>query len=151
MDIEAIAIYWRDRPGKVTGALQTLQKELGYLEEGAMEELASALGVPFSRMYGVATFFSAFRLKPRGRTHIQVCRGTACHVRGAGEIVEKLERDLNVVTGETTDDGQFSLETVRCLGCCGLAPVVTVNEATHGRLSQARVGRLCRSIEDHDL
>jgi len=150
MDVEALARYWRNRPGKVTGALQALQKEAGYLEENAMNRLAEALEVPLTQLYGVATFFSAFRLEPRGRRHIQVCQGTACHVRGGARIMEKLQRDLGVAPGEVTGDGRFSLEAVRCLGCCGLAPVAVVNDSLHGRLNQARMGRLFRSIEDQD-
>lgn len=150
MDIEAIALYWRDRPGKVTAALKALQKELGYLEEGAMKKLAEALDVPYSQLYGVATFFSAFRLEPRGKTHVKVCRGTACHVRGADQIIEKLERDLEIEAGKTTPDRRFSLEVVRCLGCCGLAPVVAVNETTYARFSQVRTERLLHSSEGND-
>ncbi len=150
MDLEAIAEYWRNRPGMITGALHALQEKLGYLNEEATYALAAALEVPLSRVYSVATFYSSFRLKPVGRYHIQVCHGTACHVRGAVQLTEKLERDLDIDLGGTTVDGNYSLEEVRCLGCCGLAPVVQVNEVIQGRMNQLRLERLIRSSEDKD-
>jgi NADH-quinone oxidoreductase subunit E len=148
VDIEAIAQNWRNRPGMVTGALHALQQRLGYLDEEGMKALATALEVPPSQVYSVATFYSSFRLAPIGRSHFQVCHGTACHVRGAVQLSEKLERDLDLATGGTTPDGNYSLEEVRCLGCCGLAPVVQVNEVIHGRMNQIRLGRLIRPNED---
>jgi NADH-quinone oxidoreductase subunit E len=128
--------------------LQELQSVRGYLAEDSMRELAAELDVPLSRLYSVATFFTAFRLKPLGRRHFQVCKGTACHVRGAESLTAGLARGLAVPEGETAADGSFSLESVRCLGCCGLAPVVKVNDAVHGRQSPARIARLVRSFED---
>jgi NADH-quinone oxidoreductase subunit E len=98
----------------------------------------------------VATFYAAFRLRPLGRHHIQVCHGTACHVRGAVHLTGKLHRVLGVDTGEVTPDGLFSLEEVRCLGCCGLAPVVKIDDVVHGRLNQVRLERLLRPAEDRD-
>jgi NADH:ubiquinone oxidoreductase subunit E len=147
MTIEAIAQRWQNRPGSITGALQDLQKQRGYLEEEAIRRLSEALNVPLSQVYGVATFFAAFRLKPRGQHHFQVCHGTACHVRGASQLMEKLKRDLQLNAGETSSDGRFSLEAVRCLGCCGLAPVVKLNEVVQGRLNQTRLSRLLRPGE----
>lgn len=150
MDIETIAEHWRGRSGKLTGALHALQEMAGYLDEEAVKRLATALEVPLSQAYSVATFFASFRLEPIGSQHIQICHGTACHVRGAVQLTEKLERDLGVNTGGTTSDRSFSLEEVRCLGCCGLAPVVQVNEVIHGRMNQVRVERLLRPSEDED-
>lgn len=150
MDIETIGHYWRGRPGKVTGALHALQEGLGYLDETAVKRLADSLEVPLSQVYGVATFFGSFRLAPVGKHHIQVCHGTACHVQGAVQISGKLERDLEIASGETSIDGRFSLEEVRCLGCCGLAPVVQINDVIHGRMNQIRLERLFRSNEDQD-
>lgn len=150
MDIEATAEEWRDRPGMITGALHALQEGLGFLEENALKRLAVAFQVPLSQVYGVATFFAAFRLKPIGRHHFQVCHGTACHVRGAVQLTQKLERDLDLVTGETSPDRSCSLEEVKCLGCCGLAPVVQVNETVHGRMNQTRLERLLRPSEEDD-
>ena len=150
MDIEAIAQNWRNRPGMVTGALHALQQRLGYLDEEGMKALAMALEIPLSQVYSVATFFSSFRLAPIGRYHFQVCHGTACHVRGAVQLRERLERDLHLATGGTTPDGNYSLEEVRCLGCCGLAPVVQVNEDIYGGMNQIRLGRLIRPNEDQN-
>ena len=150
VDTETIGHYWRDRPGRITGALHALQESLGYLDEKAMKRLAESLEVPLSQVYGVATFFGSFRLEPIGEHHVQVCHGTACHVQGAVQISRKLERDLEVVSGETSTDGRFSLEKVMCLGCCGLAPVVQVDDVIHGRMNQIRIERLFRPNEDQD-
>lgn len=115
--------------------LQETQKSLGYLSREAMEIVSEELGVPLAELYGVATFYAQFHLKPRGRHIIRVCRGTACHVRGSAKIMDNIMKMLNVKENETTEDLRFTLEPVACLGCCGLAPVVMIDEDTHGRLS----------------
>ena len=134
--------------------LHCIQKEEGYLPENLLRELADGLGVPLSRIYSVATFFKAFSLVPRGRHIISVCAGTTCHVRGAKMIIEELERRLGIKNGETTPDKKFTLETVRCLGCCSLAPVVSIDGDIHGRLSLEEVSNLLeryeQGIEDED-
>ena len=153
MSVEEIAHRWAGRLGMVTGALHELQEQFGYIEEGALCELADARHIPVSQLYGVATFYAAFRLKPRGRHHLEVCQGTACHVRGGTSIAQHLERELHLTCGETSADRAYSLETIRCLGCCGLAPAVRVNGTIHGRQTHTRIGRLLRSIrgeEHHD-
>jgi NADH-quinone oxidoreductase subunit E len=153
MSVEDIAQRWSGRLGRVTGALHELQERLGYIDEGALHELAAALDTPVSQLYGVATFYAAFRLNPRGRHHLEVCQGTACHVRGAVPITQHLERELHLACGETSADGGYSLESIRCLGCCGLAPVVRVNGSIQGRQTHTRIGRLLRSLrgeEHHD-
>ena len=146
MSVEEIAHRWSGRLGMVTGALHELQDQFGYIEEAALCELAAALNTPVSQLYGVATFYAAFRLKPRGRHHLEVCQGTACHVRGATSIAQHLERELRLTCGETSADRAHSLETIRCLGCCGLAPAVRVNGMIHGRQTHARIARLLRSV-----
>jgi NADH:ubiquinone oxidoreductase subunit E len=113
--------------------------ECGYLPKEVLIEISAKLDIPASQVYSVATFFKAFTLKPRGRHMISVCLGTACHVRGATDILSKLERDLGIEEGSTTEDIRFSLETVRCVGCCSLAPVVVIDKDTYGRLSQQKV------------
>jgi NADH:ubiquinone oxidoreductase subunit E len=120
-------------------ALQDLQEEYGYLPREALMEVSQKMEVPLSRVLSLATFFNAFSLKPKGKHHINVCMGTACHVRGSQLILEKLERELGIKTGDTTTDGQFSLDAVRCVGCCGLAPVIMVGDTFHGKLSQSKV------------
>ena len=119
--------------------LQRVQARFGYLPQEAMLEVARFINVPESRVYATASFYSQFRFKAMGRKHISVCRGTACHVRGAGKIQQALERRLGIKEGETTPDLEYSLEAVACIGCCALAPCVAVNgETVIGRLTPQR-------------
>ncbi|MBI4776382.1 MAG: NAD(P)H-dependent oxidoreductase subunit E [Deltaproteobacteria bacterium] len=143
-EIRAIADRWAGMPGMVTGALQEVQSRHGHLQEGVMADLATALDVPLSRLFSVATFFAFFRLVPKGESHIQVCMGTACHVLGAPRIRQKLERDLGVDERGVTPDRAYSVEEVRCLGCCSLAPVVRINEQTYGRVRMKDLGKLIK-------
>jgi len=116
--------------------LQDIQKEKGYLPEKDLNRIASEVKVPLSRLFSLATFYTAFSLVPRGRHCVNVCLGTACHVRGGARLLDKLERDLGITPGETTEDKRFTLEAVRCVGCCGLAPVVVIDDNFHGKLNQ---------------
>jgi NADH-quinone oxidoreductase subunit E len=115
--------------------LQDIQAEVGYLPKEVLQETSEGLGVPLSRVYSVATFFKAFSLTPRGRYLINVCMGTACHVRGAVKVLEKIEQELKVKRGETTKDLKFTLETVNCVGACALGPMVIVGEDYHGEMT----------------
>lgn len=115
--------------------LQQAQAEYGYLPEEVLKEIAVKLDLSLSQVYGVVTFYTQFHLEPRGENIIRVCTGTACHVRGAGEVLEALKEELGVDNGQTTEDLKFTLETVACIGACGLAPVIMVNDNTHGRLN----------------
>jgi NADH-quinone oxidoreductase subunit E len=115
--------------------LQDIQAEIGYLPQAALEEVSRGLDVPQSRVYSVATFFKAFSLKPRGRHLINVCTGTACHVRGAVKVLEKIEQELAIKPGETTRDLNFTLETVNCVGSCALGPMVIIGEDYHGEMT----------------
>jgi len=128
--------------------LQELQGELGYLPEPALETVAQRLVVPLSRVFGVATFYSQFSLKPRGKHLIRACLGTACHVRGAPQILEELARQLEVGEGGLSRDGLVSLEEVRCLGACALGPVVVVDGEYWGRMTPARVPALVRALRE---
>jgi len=123
-------------------ALQALQDEAGWLPPRALETVAQHLNVPLSRVYGVATFYAQFYLEPRGRHLIRCCRGTACHVRGASEVIAAVEDTLGVKDGGTTPDMAFSLETVACLGACALAPVVVLDGKYHGKMTAEKVRRL---------
>ena len=127
--------------------LQDMQKEEGYLPKDALEKVAELVEVHPSRVYGLATFYNAFSLTPRGKHTISVCTGTACHVLGAAKIMEKMETELNIKAGETTEDGRFTLEAVRCVGCCGLAPVVVIDGNFHGKLSQNDLEQLLEKYE----
>jgi NADH:ubiquinone oxidoreductase subunit E len=127
--------------------LQDVQAEYRYLPEDILSEIADRLDIPLSRTYSLATFYNAFSLEPRGDHTINVCMGTACHVRGAGRILEKIERDLNVKTGETTEDLNFSLGEVYCLGCCGLAPVVTVDDDLYGKVTLTKISGILKKYK----
>lgn len=119
--------------------LQDAQEEYGYLPKDVLREISGFLGLSFSQVYGVATFYSQFHLEPRGENIIRVCMGTACHVRGGEKILEKIQDELGVEDGDTTDDLNFTLESVACIGACGLAPVIMINDDTHGRLTPDQV------------
>jgi len=142
--VKEVAHRRRQMPGAVSGAMQELQEHFGYLSEEALIMLAEELDVPLSRLFGMATFFSFFNLKPRGERHLQVCMGTACHVLGAEQIGRKIERDLDISDGDATPDRSFSFEKVRCLGCCSLAPVVRMNDDIHGRVRMKTVDQLLK-------
>jgi NADH:ubiquinone oxidoreductase subunit E len=126
-------------PGAVISVLQDIQEEFSYLPKDVLLKISKELNIPLSRILSLATFYKAFSLKPKGKFPISVCLGTACHVRGAQLVIEKFERDLGIKMGETSKDLNFSLDAVRCLGCCGLAPVVMVGEDIHGKITQAKV------------
>jgi len=131
----------------IIAMLQDIQHEYTYLPQDVLVHLTHTLGVPLSRAYSLATFYRAFSLKPKGRHAIAVCLGTACHVKAAGKILEKFERLLNIKTGQTTPDLNFGLEQVRCLGCCGLAPVVTVGQDLYGKVTLTRVDQIVRRYQ----
>lgn len=126
---------------------QDIQKQQGYLSEEAVRYVAGKLTVPASRAFAVATFYSAFSLIPRGRNTIHVCLGTACHIKGAGRIAERISRHLQIKPEERTTDGRFSLHTVRCLGCCALAPVVKVNNDIHADTTQDRISAILEKYQ----
>jgi len=122
--------------------LQDVQERERYLPQDILRGVAEKLNIPLTRVYSVASFFTAFSLEPRGRYTIKVCLGTACHVRGAPKVLEKLERDLGIKPGETTPDLMFTLETVNCLGACALGPVVVVGNEYFGQMNSAKVDKL---------
>jgi len=124
--------------------LQDVQNEYSYLPQDVLKHISRTVGVPLSRTYSLATFYRAFSLKPKGRHPIAVCLGTACHVKAAVKILEKFERQLGIKCGQTTPDLNFGLEAVRCLGCCGLAPVVTVGPELYGMVSLPKVDQIIK-------
>ncbi len=132
--------YRGRQAGRLIHILQDVQDDLGYLPRPSLEQVAEELDMPLAEVLRVATFYSAFSLEPRGEHVIQVCMGTACHVKGAPRIMEALRRELELEEGrETTDDLQFTVRSVRCIGCCGLAPAITVDDDTYGRLTADRI------------
>jgi NADH-quinone oxidoreductase subunit E len=121
--------------GALIPVLQEVQAALGYLSPATMAAIAAGVAIPLSQVYGVVTFYTQFRLKPIGRHLIRVCHGTACHVAGVEKVGQALTSELHAVDGETTTDGKFTLESVACLGCCSLAPVMMIDNETFGRLT----------------
>ncbi len=142
-----IAAGHRAQGNSLVTVLQDVQTEYGYLPGEVLEAVAEEMEVPFSQAYGLATFYSSFSLQPRGKHHICVCMGTACHVRGAVNILEKLERDLGINSGETSEDLKHSLESVNCLGACALGPVVVVNDTYHGKVTSRDVDKIVADLE----
>ena len=130
--------YQRDK-GMLVSILQDIQAEYNYLPKDALMEASQGLGIPLSQVYSVATFFKAFSLKPRGRHLINICLGTACHVRGAVRVLEKIEQELGINPGETTEDLKFTLETVNCVGACALGPIVIIDGEYSGQMKTDKV------------
>ena len=128
--------------------LQEVQAAQGYVSREAVAALGAHLGLPASRIYGVATFYNQFRFQPLGRYHVQVCRGTACHVKGSQGVLEAIRRTLGIEPGQTSRDGLFSLEVVACLGACGLAPLICVNGEFHGGVDADRAAAILRRCRE---
>ena len=122
--------------------LQAIQKRYNFIPPPVLAYLSAKINIPYSKIYGVATFYSTFSLAPRGRNIVSICLGTACHVRGAERIHERIEEKLSIADGQTTDDKRYTLESVRCIGCCSLGPVVKINEDMHGRLSPDEISKI---------
>lgn len=127
--------------------LQDIQRNYNFLPKPALAYLSAKLDVPLSQIYGVATFYSTFSLEPRGRNIISMCLGTACHVRGGERVRERIKESLSISDGETTEDRRFTLETVRCIGCCSLGPVIKINEDMHGHISSDQVEKILEQYE----
>jgi NADH:ubiquinone oxidoreductase subunit E len=144
--IEEIVGEYGAKPTALIMILQDIQKNYRYLPEEALRVVAKSMKLPLAQIYGVATFYRAFTLKPTGKNHICVCTGTACHVRQAVVIVDKLERDLGLRSGETSADGEISLETVNCLGACALGPLVTANGVYYGNMTVTKVDKMIAEV-----
>ncbi len=138
--------YSSDR-GQLVSILQDIQTEYRYLPEEALLQVSETMSIPASRVYDVATFFKAFSLKPRGKHVIDVCLGTACHVRGGIRVLETVERCLAIERGQTTKDGKFTLETVNCMGCCAVGPAVKIDGDYYGHMSTDKVNGLLAKFE----
>ncbi len=145
--LDPIIAKYAGRPGYLIPALKEAQEVIGYLPMEVQHKLARGLNISTSHVYGVVSFYSFFTMVPRGRHTIRLCLGTACYVRGAPEIQAKIEQELGIGVGETTPDRRFTLEAVRCLGACGLAPVMMVNEDTHGALEPGTVLQILEQYE----
>lgn len=137
--IKSVLDKYQRNKGMLVSILQDIQAEYNYLPEESLVKVSKDLDVPLSQVYSVATFFKAFSLTPRGRHLINVCLGTACHVRGAVRILEAIERETGIKAGETTEDLKYTLETVNCLGACALGPIVVVDGVYSGQMNTGKV------------
>ncbi|MCL2102881.1 MAG: NADH-quinone oxidoreductase subunit NuoE [Syntrophorhabdaceae bacterium] len=144
---------WRcdGAPGGLIPLLQSAQDHFGYIPREAISDIAEATGAPESEVYGVITFYSQFRLRPMGKYVIKVCDGTACHVQNSQVIIDTIRDELGIEVGGTTDDDIFTLTTVACIGCCSLAPVIMINDDTHGLLTPQSVRKLMREYRRREL
>lgn len=141
---DIIKKYGGDKTAMIA-ILQDVQEEFRYLPKAALSSISKQMEVPLTRIYEIATFYNAFSLKQRGKNLIEVCAGTACHVQGAARLMDRMERDLAIKCGETTKDKMFSLEEVRCLGCCSLAPVVRISGDIHPNVTQDEIPKILKN------
>ena len=137
--IKDVCKSFGNKPGEVINVLHKVQGEFGYLPAEVQELVAKELNIPVSRVYGIVSFYSFFTMTPKGEHPISVCLGTACYVRGAEKVLDELKRQLGIGVGEVTPDGKFSLNCLRCVGACGLAPVIEVGEKVYGSMTPDRV------------
>ncbi|WP_027625222.1 NADH-quinone oxidoreductase subunit NuoE [Clostridium lundense] len=138
----------QNKEGSLIAVLHKAQNIFGYLPNEVQSFIAKKLDIPVSKVYGVVTFYSYFNTEPKGKYVINVCMGTACFVRGAGDVVDELQKKLNIKIGETTADGKYTIEVLRCVGACGLAPVVTVNDKVYGHFTKDKVDKLLEEYSE---
>lgn len=150
-DLDRIVERYRTEEGSVISLLQDIQEEFGYIPQDDIAYVASRLDIPLSRFFGTATFYSQFYLAPRGKNIVSICCGTACHVKGGTKIADRVQKDLGLSgEGETTSDGLFTVEVVRCVGACSIAPVVIVNAKAYGDMTSERMLRLIKSLRKEE-
>ncbi|MEL7607912.1 MAG: NAD(P)H-dependent oxidoreductase subunit E [Bacillota bacterium] len=146
--LDSIIEQWKDQPGGLLPIMQHTQVIFGCVDEKLQQYIAEKTDIPVATIYGVSTFYSQFTLKPRGKNTISVCTGTACYVRGAQHIMDELNKLLGVEVGHTTKDGLFTLEATRCIGCCGLAPAMMVNDQVFGRLKSSDIADIISNLRE---
>lgn len=146
-EVDEIVERHRGEEGAVLNVLLDVQDELRYLPRDALERVSERMDVPLARLFGVATFYTAFSFVPRGRHTVQVCMGTTCYVRGSQHILDKIRKDLSIEPGGTTEDLRYSLESVRCVGCCAIAPVVMIDKRAHGKIELDKVDEILAKYE----
>ncbi len=147
INVKEIAEKWKDVPGSLIMALHDLQEEVGYVPRNEAMKLATEMNVSLARIYEVITFYSFFKLEAPGKHKIQVCMGTACYLKGAQSLVDEFKNQLKVEEGCTTEDGNFQLEVVRCVGCCSIAPVVVVGEKVYSKVTPDEVSAIISEYE----
>jgi len=145
--VDAIIEKHKQKPGALIPVLEEVQGVTGYLPGVIQRRVAKGLGIPLAQVYGVVTFYSFFTMVPRGKNQIRVCLGTACHVRGGQRIMDTLTEQLGVGAGQCTPDRKFSLDVVRCLGCCALAPVMVVNDKVHKQIKTAQLSQIMKAYD----
>lgn len=145
--LKEICKSFDNRPGELINVLHKSQEHFGYLPAEIQEVISQEMNVPVAKVYGVVTFYSFFTMIPKGRHPISICTGTACYVRGAEKVVDEFKRKLNINVGETSPDGKFSISCLRCVGACGLAPVVLVGEKVYGRVAPDEVEKILKEYE----
>lgn len=138
-DLLAFIDEWKNKPGNLIMVLHKVQSEFGYISREAADEVSRLLDVPLAKIWGVVTFYHFFKLNKPGKYNIQVCLGTACYLKGGDIIIDELQKQKNLEIGGLTDDGLFSLEAVRCVGCCGLTPVMTISGEVYGKVTKDQV------------
>ena len=143
---EICASYNRD-PQELINILHACQEHFGYLPAEVQEVISAETGIPVAKIYGVVTFYSFFSMTPKGKHPISICMGTACYVRGAERVLEEFKKELKLQVGQTTPDGKFSLSSLRCVGACGLAPVVLIGDKTYGRVAPDDVKKILKEYE----
>jgi NADH-quinone oxidoreductase subunit E len=146
--LDGILSKYQKNKDELITIMEEVQDEFGYLPKDVMAEISKYLRVPESNIYGVATFYALFKLKPSGKKIIRVCRGTACHVKGGARIIAELEQRLGIKAGETTADGEYTLETVACIGACALAPNITIGKDLYGLLTPQKVAEVLGARKD---
>jgi len=147
-DVLAFIEAWRNKPGNLIMILHKVQEAFGYVPRDVALELAQELDVPLAKIYGVITFYHFFKLEKPGKNRISVCMGTACYLKGAQDIIAEMENLLGIGLNAVTPDGQFSVEAVRCVGCCGLAPVIVVNDEVYGNVTRERLPEILAKHRD---
>ncbi len=150
MDSNFILKKYSKDSSQIIPILQDIQEKYGYLPEEQLHQVARHVNVPVSRVYGVATFYNQFRLRPLGKYVIRVCRGTACHVKGSLDILQTLENELGIKAGETTKDLKFTIETVACIGACSIAPVIAINDEFYGGLTVKSLQKLIKKFKNKE-
>ena len=142
--LDEVILGLKDQPGALLPIMQKAQEICGCLDEETQKHISDQLGVPVSKIYGIATFYSQFTLQPKGKHTIGLCLGTACYVRGSQLVLEELEKNLGISVGQTTSDGLFTLDATRCIGCCGLAPAMMIDNEVYGRLVPSKVAEILK-------
>ena len=146
-EVDTIIKQYKGKESAILAILQDIQSKKKYLPKEILEQVSQKMQIPVTHIFRLATFYNALSIKPRGKHKIDVCLGTACHVRGGNKIIDRMKRDLGIPVGETTKDKRFTLESVRCVGCCSLGPVAVIDGKVYGRLTQDKIPALLKEFK----